>query len=180
MFHLQITVDRFVKNNCGREMIEKVFQPIHTVDFHSCRLPSHRHRYRYHAERVPLHTSFKPRQGAERASTHCHVLPHIAMCSMAPDPASLLGRALVVPRVPRLWIPHPHSGGLRRCYVPHGNGLSLPAQEGSGAATCLMTPDPPPCSGRLQFCHVPRGSRPCLPTQEGSGVATCPAALKGS
>jgi hypothetical protein len=138
-------------------MIEKVFQPIHTVDFHNCRLPSHRHRYRYHAERVPLHTSFKPRQGAGRASAHCHVLPHIAMCSMAPDPASLLGRALVVPRVPRLWIPHPHSGGLRRCYVPHGNGLSLPAQEGSGAATCLMTPDPPPCSGRLQFCHVPRG-----------------------
>jgi hypothetical protein len=44
-------------------------------------------------------------------------------CPMAPDPTSLLGRALALPRVPRLRTPPP-------CW------------EGSDAATCLTALDP--------------------------------------
>jgi hypothetical protein len=59
-----------------------------------------------------------------------------AMCHAAMDPASLLRRALALPRVPRLRILPPCSGGLRRCHVSHGTGPYLPAQEGFDAATC--------------------------------------------
>jgi hypothetical protein len=40
-----------------------------------------------------------------------------AMCSSASDPASQFRRAPTLPCVPRLRIPPPYSGGLRRCYV---------------------------------------------------------------
>jgi hypothetical protein len=120
---------------------------------------------------------------------HCHVshdfgccLParegsNAAMYPMALDPASLLGRAPVLPHVLRLQILHPYSRGLRRCHMSHGCRSCLPAREGSGTATCPAAPDPvsllgraptllrvlrhqtpPPCSGGLQRCHVPHGS----------------------
>jgi hypothetical protein len=43
----------------------------------------------------------------------------------------------MVPRVPRLWILPPCSGGLRRCHMSHDTGPCLFAQEGSDTATCL-------------------------------------------
>jgi hypothetical protein len=68
----------------------------------------------YPTDRVPLHTSFKSRQGAGHAPMRCHVpcstgpcLPakvvsRVATCPVALDPASLIGRALMLPRVPWL------------------------------------------------------------------------------
>jgi hypothetical protein len=47
MFHLRIVAARFVKNNCGHETVEKVFQPILTLDFHFC------HRF-LHARRMKV------------------------------------------------------------------------------------------------------------------------------
>jgi hypothetical protein len=96
------------------------------------------------------------------------VHPRTATCSAAPDPASLLRRALMLPRAPRLWTPPPCLGGLW-CYpVLHGFGPRLPAQKGSSAVTCPTAPNhafllrralvlphvtrlrtPPPCSGGL-------------------------------
>jgi hypothetical protein len=66
---------------------------------------------RYPADRVPLHTSFKSRQGAEHTPMHRHVpcstgpcLPTevgfgAATCPVALDPTSLIGRAPVPSRV---------------------------------------------------------------------------------
>jgi hypothetical protein len=118
-----------------------------------------------------------------------------ATCHVALDPTSLLGRAPMLPHVPRLWILPPCSGGLQRCHMSCCSGSCLPTREGTGAATCPATIDPasllgraptlpcvtrlwilPPCSGGLRCCHVSRDSGSCLPTQEGSGTATCPAA----
>jgi hypothetical protein len=62
-----------------------------------------------------------------------------ATCHTAPDLASLLEKALMLSRVTRLWTPPPCSGGLQFCHMPHGSGPCLPAQEGSGAITCLAT-----------------------------------------
>jgi hypothetical protein len=59
-----------------------------------------------------------------------------ATCPLAPDPASLLGRALKLPRIPQLQTLPPYLGGLRRCYVYHGTGPCLPTLKGSGAVTC--------------------------------------------
>jgi hypothetical protein len=59
-----------------------------------------------------------------------------AMCLTAPDPSSLLGKALALPHAPQLQTPPPCSGGIQRCHVPCGSGLCLPAREGSNAATC--------------------------------------------
>jgi hypothetical protein len=36
----------------------------------------------------------------------------------------------------------PYRSRLRCFHVPKGSGPHLPTQEGSGAATCHMTPDP--------------------------------------
>jgi hypothetical protein len=59
-------------------------------------------------------------------------------CSVASDAASLLGRALMLPRVPR----------FRPC---------LPARKGSGAATCPTASDPASLLGMaLTLSHVPR------------------------
>jgi hypothetical protein len=91
-----------------------------------------------------LHTSFKPRQGEELASTHCHVsygsgpclLAEVgsgaATCPTALNPASLLGRAPVLQCAPR----------LRCCHMSHGSRPCLPARKGCSAATCPMTPYP--------------------------------------
>jgi hypothetical protein len=77
------------------------------------------------------------------------------------------------------------------CHVSHGSELSLPAREGSGAATCPMAMDnasllvralmmpcapqlqtPSHCSGGLWCCHVPRGSGSHLPAWEDSDCDT--------
>jgi hypothetical protein len=80
-----------------------------------------------------------------------------ATCFMAPDPASLFGRAPVLPHVPRLWIMPPCSGGLRCYHVPRGSGPYLPTWEGSNAATCPMTSESASLFGRASTLpHVPR------------------------
>jgi hypothetical protein len=118
----------------------------------------------------------------------------VATCPAAPDP-SLLRRAPALPRAPRLRIPRPCLGGLRRCHMSRSSGACLPDREGSGAAMCPAAPDPASLLGRdlalprapqlwtprpysvgLQRCHVSRNSRPCLPAREGSDAATCPMA----
>jgi hypothetical protein len=91
-----------------------------------------------------------------------------ATCHTALDPASLHGRAPVLPCVITSDSP-PCSGGLQFCHVPHGPGPCLPPR--------LRTP--PPCSGGLQFCHVPHGSGPCLPAREGSSAVTRSVTLRG-
>jgi hypothetical protein len=70
------------------------------------------------------------------------VHPRTTTCPTAPNPASLLGRAPVPPRVTRLRTPPPSSGGLRCCHLSHGYGPRLTAREGSGVATCPMALDP--------------------------------------
>jgi hypothetical protein len=153
---------------------------------------------------VPRHRTPPPCSGGLR---RCHMshgsgscLPahegsDAATCPTAPELASLLGRAPTLPCVPRLGTLPPCSGGLRCCHVSHGSGPCLPAREGSGAATCPMTPDPasllgrapalprvlrhrtpPPCSGGLRRCHVSHDTGPRLLTREGSGAAMCPTA----
>jgi hypothetical protein len=80
-----------------------------------------------------------------------------ATCPMAPDPTSLLGKSLMLPRVARLWTPPPCSRGLRYYHVSHGSRLHIPAREGSGATTCPWLWIPPPCSGGgsgAVMCHV--------------------------
>jgi hypothetical protein len=98
---------------------------------------------RYPTDQLPPHTGFSPRQG------RC-----TATCPTTSDPAFLLGRPPMLPRVPRLRILPPCSGG-------------------SGAATCHVAPNPssllkralalpcvpwlwilPPCLGGLRHCHV--------------------------
>jgi hypothetical protein len=87
-----------------------------------------------------------------------------ATCSVASDPASMLGRVPVLSCVPWLWTLPPCLEGLQRCHVPCGFGSCLPAQEGSGAATCPATSDPAsllgraptlPCVPRLSMGHMP-------------------------
>jgi hypothetical protein len=97
------------------------------------------------------HISFNPRQGEGRASVHYHVPcgsePYLpanaglgaATCHTALDPASLFGRALMLPCVTWLRTPLSCSGGLQCCHVPHDSGHCLPAREGSGTVTCLTT-----------------------------------------
>jgi hypothetical protein len=119
-------------------------------------------------------------------------------CPTAQDHASLLERALTSPRVLRLRILPPNSGGLRCCHVSDGFGSCLPTQEGSGAATCPMTLDHasllgraptlphvprlcilPTCSGGHRCWHMSHGTGPYLPVREGSDAATSPTALCG-
>jgi hypothetical protein len=139
---------------------------------------------RYPIDQVTPHTGLSPRQGRRTAT-----------CTIALDPASLLGRAPALSRVPRLWILPPCSGGLRRCHVSRGARSCVPAQDGSDAVMCPTALDPasllrralalphvprlwimPPCLGGLRRCHVSRGSKSCFPALEGSGATTCPTA----
>jgi hypothetical protein len=102
---------------------------------------------RYPADRVPLHTSFKSREGAERAPTRHHmpystepcfptkVGSRAATCLVTSDPAFLIGRASAPPRVPWLWIPPPYKGGLR-------------------CATCPVALDPTSLQGKDPVHHV--------------------------
>jgi hypothetical protein len=109
--------------------------------------------YRYHTDRVPLHTSLKSRQFVGHAFTHCHVsngsrprLPaevgsSAATCPMALELTSQLRWALTLPLVIWLWISHLGWGGLQCCDVSYGSGPRLLAEVGPGAATCHMAPD---------------------------------------
>jgi hypothetical protein len=45
----------------------------------------------------------------------------VATFPVALDPASVLGRVLALPHVPRLQTPPPCSGGLRRCHMSRGS-----------------------------------------------------------
>jgi hypothetical protein len=149
--------------------------------------------------RAPLSVPCRPGTPAYRLESktrkmYCH-MPYIigschparegtnaAMCPMALDPASLLVRALVLPRVMWLWILPPYSGGLWCYHVSRGSRSCLPTQEGSSAAMSPMTLDPasllrrapvlphvprhwtlPPWSGGLRRCHVSCGSVACRP-----------------
>jgi hypothetical protein len=101
------------------------------------------------------------------ATTSCHVSrgsrPHLlarkssgtATSPTAPDPASLLGRAPMLPCVSRLTTLPPCSKGLRRCHVFPGSEPRLPARE------------------QFRCCHVSHASGPCLLAWESSSVATC-------
>jgi hypothetical protein len=119
---------------------------------------------RYPTDRVPPHIGLSLRQGARRT----------AMYPTAPDLASLLGRAPMLPHAPRLRIPPP-------------------VREGSGAAMCLVALDPvsllgkapmlpcapwirtaPPCSGEFWCCHVPHGSGLHLPAQRALALPRAP------
>jgi hypothetical protein len=59
-----------------------------------------------------------------------------AMRLAASEPTSLLGRALVSPRVLRLQTPPPWSEGLQSRHASLGSRSRIPTQEGSGAAMC--------------------------------------------
>jgi hypothetical protein len=72
-------------------------------------------------------------------------------CPTTLDSVSLFGRAPALPRVPRLWILPPCSGGLWRCHVSYGTEPCLPAQEGFGAATCPVALCGPQTS-RIKKC----------------------------
>jgi hypothetical protein len=88
----------------------------------------------------------------------------VATSPTVPDPASLLGRAPVLPRVTQLRTLPPYSGGLRCCHVPHGSGPCLPAREGSYAVTC------PACLRGMQALRIKK----CLaglPKRLGSHVS---------
>jgi hypothetical protein len=117
------------------------------------------------------------------------------MCPTVLDHVSLLRRAPVLSRVPRIQTPPHCLGGPWRCHVPRGSKYHLPTLEGSGTITCLTALNPtsllerasalprvprlrtsPPCSWWLRRCHVSRGSEPRLPSREGSGAVMCPAA----
>jgi hypothetical protein len=64
-----------------------------------------------------------------------------AICPIALDLASQLMWALTLPYILWLWT-SPHSwGGLHRCNMSYGSGPRLPAEVGSGAATCPMAPN---------------------------------------
>jgi hypothetical protein len=65
-----------------------------------------------------------------------------ASSPMVLDPPPQLKRAPTLSHVPWLRTCSPHSGWLRCCHMSHGSRRALPIWEGSGAATCLMTPDP--------------------------------------
>jgi hypothetical protein len=124
---------------------------------------------RYPADWVAPHTSLKSRQRMRHAST-CHHIPYSSelcplarvgsdatTCSMAPDPAPLLGRAPVLPRVLQLWTSPSDWGGPRCCHMP----------------PWLRTL--PPCWRELRRRRVFYGSGHRLPTGKGFGVAMHPA-----
>jgi hypothetical protein len=129
--------------------------------------------------RVPRHWTVPPYSGGLQ---RCHVshdtgpcLPawegsDTATCSMAPDPASLLGRASALPHVPRHRTPPPCSGGLGRCHVSHGTRSCLPAWEGFGAVTCPTALDPASLLGRALVL-------PCVPQLYGPQTSRIKKAL---
>jgi hypothetical protein len=104
-----------------------------------------------------------------------------ATCRTAPDPASLLERALVLSRVTWLWTPPPARVGFGAvtCHTASnpaslfGRALMLPR------ITRLQTP--PSYSGGLRCYHEPHSSGPCLPARGvgASSAVTCPMTFRG-
>jgi hypothetical protein len=161
---------------------------------------------RYPTDRVPLHTSFKSREGAKRAPTRRHVpcstepcLPtkvgsRGATCLVASDPAFLIGRASAPPPVPWLWTPPPYKGGLCCTTCPVAmDHTSLQGKDLVHHVSCSFGSCLP--SKRAPVRHVSYNSKSCLPGREGISVphvlqlqimptyrgglrsATCPKAL---
>jgi hypothetical protein len=64
-----------------------------------------------------------------------------ATCPTAPDPISLLRRALVLPRAPRLRTPPPCLGGLQYCHLSHSSEPYLHTQCG-GLRCCHVSCNP--------------------------------------
>jgi hypothetical protein len=99
-------------------------------------------------DRVPPHTCSNSRQAAGHASTRCRIScslePHLPaevgssaiMCIVALDLASLLRRALMLPRVPQFQTLPPWRDELRCCHVSHGAGLCLP-ERGAPVQQCV-------------------------------------------
>jgi hypothetical protein len=107
----------------------------------------------YPADWVPPRTSSELRQEAGHVSMHCHV-----------SHSTGLGYPI-----------RERSSGAMRFTAPD----PLSTQEGSGAATHPVAPDPASLLGRaLELPHVSRPRIP-LPAQEGSGATMLPASLCG-
>jgi hypothetical protein len=131
----------------------------------------------------PLSVPYRPGTPAYKfesktRKTYCHMpynagsyLPAregsgVVTCPTALDPASMLGRAPMLPCVSWLRILPPCSGGIRRCHVSHGSRSCLPAHEGSDATTCPTTPDPASLLRRAPTLpHVPRLSVGRIPQE---------------
>jgi hypothetical protein len=70
---------------------------------------------------------------------------------------SLLGSALALLCVSRLWILPPCTGGLQHCHVSRGSRSCLPTQEGSGTVMCPTTLAPASLLRRAPvLAHVPQ------------------------
>jgi hypothetical protein len=82
-----------------------------------------------------------PRVPASRWVKGQSVCSRAATRSAALDPASLLGRAPVLPSALWLWILSLYQEGLRCCHASYGSGSHLPAREGSGVAMCSVAPN---------------------------------------
>jgi hypothetical protein len=76
----------------------------------------------------------------------------------APDHATLLRWAPVLPHVTGLWTSPPHTGGLQRCHASRGSESHPASAVGSITATCPMASDP---------TSMPKGA-PVLPLIHGS------------
>jgi hypothetical protein len=72
-----------------------------------------------------------------------------ATCPVAPNLAILLRWAPALPHVQWLRTSPPYQGALQRCYASNGFGPHLPAEVGSRAVACPMTPDPASWLGRV-------------------------------
>jgi hypothetical protein len=116
------------------------------------------HNCQYPSNRVPLHTSFKSKQVAGRASTRCHV-PYgsgprfpakvgfgATTCPTAPDLTSRLRCAPTLSCVLWLRTSPPGWGGLRHYHVSFGFGPRVSTEVGSDAATCHAVPWGPQAS----------------------------------
>jgi hypothetical protein len=84
----------------------------------------------------------------------------------------------VLPRAPQLWTSTPCQGVHQRYHISYGSGPHLPAEVGSGVATCPMAPDLtswlwwapsllrvlwlrtlPPGQEGSRCCHISHGSQ---------------------
>jgi hypothetical protein len=102
------------------------------------------------------------------------VHPRIAMCPATMNPASLQRWALVLPHVLWLRTSPPCQDGLWCYHVSYGSKPCQLAQEGSGAATCLMALGLASLSRRALALPRVTWLWTLPPCGEGSSAATCP------
>jgi hypothetical protein len=102
--------------------------------------------------------------------------PHAAMCPVAPDLASLLRRAHILPRALQPRTSPLYRGGLRRYHMSCSSESRLLVEVSSSGTMHPTAPNPAPCQGGIRHCHLSRGSEPHLLVEVGSGAATCPSA----